>query len=171
MFVSGSSIYSAGAVVDELPFAISQHADGGYATVGALAAPFGTPMVASTETVGETTTYKLAKFSGYDTACSWRSIVIPVMEGTNLGMIDKIVVLTNSLGADARCDLQLETNQDQTDSGTVKQITGTGKRRHVFSNFGGSIEDFRVYLNWAEGDESNDSRIREIQILGHVKEK
>jgi len=145
---------------------VDLRADGGYSTVGAIAAPFGTPMIASSQS----TSYKLAKFSGYDTACTWRSIVFPMISGKMKGMIDEVIVLTNTLGANARCDIQLEYNQASSNSGTAKQITTTSKRRHIFHGFGSNFEDFRVYLNWAEGNTTNNVEIREIQINGHFVE-
>ena len=167
LFISSGLIYSLGSVDDNLPIQISQLADAGYTTAGALASPFGTPMVASYES----TDYKLAKFSGYDTACNWKSVIIPLVSGRLLGYIDEVVVLTGTLGANARCDLVLEYNQGSSDSGTAKQITGTGKRRFVFNIGSGSIEDFRVYLNWANGNATNDCPIREIQVIGHWTER
>jgi len=163
LFVSSGLIYSAGAIIDEFPFQISQLADGGYATVGALAAPFGTPMVASTES----TNFKLAKFSGYDVSCSWKSIIIPTVSGRYKGYVDEIVVLTKTLGASARCDLTIEADQ-ATSTSTTQQITGTSKRKHIFNNFGLiTLEDFRIALSWANGNASNDCAIREIQVFGH----
>lgn len=165
-FVSNGQIYSCGAVVPQLPVQVSQLASGGFTTVGALAAPFGTPMVASTQS----TSFKLAKLSGYDTTCSWRSIVCPVVSGRMLGYIDQIIVFTKTLGASARCDLIVQANQTAT-PGSTQQIAGTGKRRHVFSKLGlVGIEDFRIFLNWANGSASNDAAIRQIQVLGHYVE-
>jgi len=164
--ISSNLVYSAGSLIDELPYQLSQIADGGYSTVGAIAAPFGTPMIASTES----TNYKLAKFSGYDTACNWRSIVIPLSAGGMRGYIDNITVLTKSLGANARCDLIIESDQAATNSNTM-QITGTGITRHTFSGIGlGQIEDFRVFLNWANGNATNDCAIRKIVVDGHFIE-
>lgn len=170
LFAQGGLVYAAGAAVPTLPYTLSQHADGGYATVGALAAPFGTPMVASTES----TNYKLAKFSGYDTACTWRSLIIPLVNGKKLGYIDWITVYTKNLGSNARCDLQLEFNQAQATSGTAKQITTANKRRHHFDqwqNNQNGNEDVRVFLDWANGNTSNDCAIRKIIIGGHWVEK
>ena len=173
LFISSGSIYSAGAIIGKLPFQISQLADGGHATIGGLAAPFGTPMVASTDGISK---YKIAKFSGYDTtACNWKSIIIPLVSSRAIGYIDEVVVLTKTLaggdGEEARCDLLLEYNQGSSNSGTAKQITGTGSRRFVFGFGSGPIEDFRVYLNWAEGNVTNDCPIREIQVNGHFVER
>jgi len=166
LFISNHSVYSAGAVIEELPVQVSQLADGGYSTVGAIAAPFGTPMIASTES----TNYKLAKFSGYDTNSNWKSIIVPLVNGRNVGYIDSITVLTNTLGENARCDLKLEYNQGSTSSAT-KQITGEGKRRHIFNVGSGTVEDVRTYLNWAEGSATNNVEIKEIQVQGHWVEK
>lgn len=165
-FVSSGLIYSCGAVIEQHPVQISQIADGGYSTVGALAAPFGTPMVASSQS----TNFKLAQFSGYDTASNWRSIVIPVVHANLKGYIDRITVLTKTLGASARCDLIVEADQASSTSST-KQITTAGKRRHVFTNFAlKGIEDMRIFLNWANGSTSNDCAIRQIEVEGHYKE-
>lgn len=168
LFLSSGSIYSSGAMVETLPLQLSQFAGAGYTTPGALASPFGTPMVASTDGGSN---FRLAKFSGYDINCSWRSVVIPLISGKMVGMIDDIVVLTKTLGTNAKCLLQFEYNQNSSNSGTAKQITGTGKRRHTFSGFGGMIEDFRVFLDWSSGNATNDCPIRQIQISGHWSEK
>jgi len=163
LFLSSGLVYSGGALVDELPFQLSQHADGGYATAGAIAAPFGVPMIASSES----TSYKLAKFSGYDTNCSWESIVFPLSGGKMKGYVDNIIVMTNNLGSSARCDLVIKGDQETLTS-TTQQITGTSKRRHCFSNFGlSTLEDFKISLSFAEGSVTNIVKVRAIIINGH----
>jgi hypothetical protein len=167
LFLSSGLVYSAGAFVDTLPFQLSQIADGGYATCGAIAAPFGTPMIASTDGA---TNFKLAKFSGYDVAGNWKSIVFPVSLGSMKGFIDSITILTNTLASGASCSLTLETDQNSTTS-NAKTITGTGKRRHHFTGFGlNQIEDFRVCLDWSGGSASNNVAIRSIRVNGHFVE-
>lgn len=164
LFLSSGLVYSAGAFVDTLPFQLSKHADGGYATVGAIAAPFGTPIISSTDGGSN---FRLAQFSGFDTACSWKSIVFPLVSGLNQAYIDSVTVLTKSLGASARCDLTIEANQATTTS-TSQSITGTAKTRHYFSNLGiSAIQDFRVALSWSNGNSSNDCAIRKIIVKGH----
>ena len=163
LFLSSGLIYAAGAVIPELPFAISQLADGGYATCGALAAPFGTPIVASTD---GSTNFRLAKFSGYDVACDWKSIVIPIGSGRTLGHIDEIIVKTVTLGENARCDMTIQYNQAGTSSSAMS-ITTTGKTRHLFKLSKNDLEDIRVYLDWAEGNATNDCKIKDILISGH----
>ncbi len=167
LFLSGQSIYSAGAFIDTVPFQLSQHASGGYATTGAIAAPFGNPMIASSDGAGN---FKLAQFSGYDTNCVWKSLVFPMSMGKQKAMIDDIVVLTNSLGAGARCDLTIETNQASVLSTPVNQITTAGKRRHYFNKFGlpsGGAEDLRMSLDFSSGSTTNPVQIRGILVTGH----
>jgi hypothetical protein len=241
LFHSSGNIFSAGAMIDDLPFQISQIADGGYANVGAIAAPFGTPMVASSETTAftaavdniitsashglvngdtvllTTTTslpgglsletlyyvisktdntfkvsltlngdevditsvgtgihywnrYKLAKFSGYDVNCSWKTIIVPTIQDGILGYIDSITVLTTSLGANASCSVSIEANQGINSSNTLT-VTGADKRIHTLSALGlGRIEDLRIYLNWSEGNATNPCPIRKIFVKGHYLE-
>jgi hypothetical protein len=165
--LSDGLAYSAGAIVPELPFQLSQVAPGGYDTVGAVAAPFGTPMVASTQN----TSYRLAKFSGYSVDSSWESIVFSLMGGGYIkGFIDSITVLTKSLGANARADLTIEADQAISTSST-HQITGEGKTRHIFTSVGlGNIEDFKVKLDWSNGSATDDCLIRKIIIKLHYTE-
>lgn len=166
-FISNGLVYSCGAVIETLPVQLSQLASGGYSTVGAIAAPFGTLMVASTQS----TSFKLAKFSGYDTSCNWRTVVVPTINENYIGYIDRVVVLTNTLGAGARCDLIIEANQAAS-TGSTQQITTTGKRRHSFTTLGlTAIEDFRIFLNWANGSTSNPVKIRRIEVQGHYTER
>jgi hypothetical protein len=128
IFLSGKNVYSCGAVVESLPVQISQLASGGYTTCGALAAPFGTPMVASTQS----TSFKIAKFSGYDVNSNWRSIVIPVIAGQLVGYVDKAIVLTNNLAYGARCDLSIEADQ-ATKIGSTQIITTTSTKSAAFT--------------------------------------
>ncbi|GAI37715.1 unnamed protein product, partial [marine sediment metagenome] len=169
-FVAGGSLWSFGAVSPDLPAQISQIADGGYATVGALASPFGTPMVASTETVSEVTSYKLAYFSGYDLTTTWKSVIIPCTFGRMRGYIDEISVLTRALGGLAEdvagATLTIESDQATVNS-TSKSITTIGKIRHTFNGFGlGGITDFRIAIS-LNGSTTYPCKIRSIQGRGH----
>ena len=166
LFNAGGNLWSCGAVSPELPIQISQIADGGYSTVGAVAAPFGTPIVGSTES----TSYRLAKFSGYTTTSSWKSIIVPLSGSRIKGYIDSIRVLTNSLGANAKATLTIEADQATSTSGS-KIIETTAKQVHNFDTFGlGDISDMRVVINFSNGNATNNCIIRSILVNGHFTE-
>ena len=167
LFASSSSLWSFGSVSPDFPFQISQIADGGYSTLGAVAAPFGTPMVASTQS----TSYQLAKFSGYNITAVWKSVVIPVVFGRMRGYIDEVSVLTQALGSGAAATLTIEANQ-AADTSATKTISGTGNTRFNFSGFGlsGSIEDLRVHIYFSNGSATNPCKVRNVQLRGHYVE-
>lgn len=166
LFLAGGNVWSSGAVSEELPYQVSQIADGGYATCGAIASPFGTPMVASTDN----THYRLAKFSGYDTNSSWKSVIVPTTFGRKKGYIDEITILTRALGENAAATLTVEANQGATTSSS-KTIETTGKTRHIFTTLNlGDIEDFRACISFSNGNTTNPCKIRAIQIKGHWAE-
>ena len=169
IFESSGLIYVAGSATPDFPFSISQLADAGYATAGALSAPFGTPMVASTDGGSN---QRLAQFSGLDTACTWKSIVTALTNGRMLGFLDDITVMTNHLGSGASCSMTVEANQGQTVS-TAMTINTTGRRRHPFTSKDFDavpIEDFRIALDWSGGSTSNGVKIRKIMCRGHYIE-
>ncbi len=166
LFIANSLVHSGGSLHKDLPFQLSQIAEQGHPTVGAIANSFGTPLIGSTQS----TSYRLAKFSGFSIGSIWDSLIFTLLSGDELGVIDKIVVLTPILGSGARCDLTIKSNQGASTS-PVMQITTSGKTRHVFKKVINNIEDFRVALNWANGSASNACPIREIHIMGHMKNK
>lgn len=167
LFLAGGLVYSAGAVIGELPFALSQLADGGLATCGALAAPFGVPMISSTDGASA---FQLSKFSGITKTSSWKSIIMPIGSGRTLGMLDEVVVRTVTLGSvagdAARCDLIIYANQSASTLSTL-QITGAGKTRHLFKLSKSDLEDVKLYLNWANGSTTNACSIKDICLNGH----
>lgn len=165
LFVAGSLVWSVGARFPDLPIQVSQHADGGHATVGAIAAPFGTPMVASTDGASN---QRVARFSGVDTACTWQSIIVPLSQGGMVGHLESVEVLTNHLGASARVDLDIEWNQQQSSLAAVKQVTTAGQRRHFFK-LGFPVEDFNIKLDWSNGHATNDARVRQVVVVGRWK--
>ena len=164
LFVSGSSVWAAGAISDELPFAISQIADAGYnSNVGALAAPFGTPMVAS----DDTSSYRLAKFSGYDTNCDWTSLIIDLAIGKNLAFIDSIVVYTNTLSANAQLDITLKYNDESSNSG-AKVVDTDSQRRHIIPIGKKNVENVRAFLDFSNGNATNQVEVRSVEIIGYL---
>ena len=165
--LSDGLVYAAGAMIDTFPFAGSQIADAGLATEGAIGAPFGNILVSSTDGGSN---HKLAKFENYDVNCTWDSIVFSLAKGRQLGYIDNVVVLTNTLGSGASCSLTIKYDQEASTS-SAQTIATTGKRKHTFNNLGmGTLEDFKVSLDWSGGSSSNPVTIRSIHINGHFVE-
>lgn len=167
MFLSSSLVWSAGAIVNEFPFQLSQIGDGGYSTVGGIGSPFGTPLVASSQSAS----FKISKLTGFTTDAEWNSILFSLVGGFNKGFIDSVTVLTKVLGANARCDLTVLANQGVSTNQAALQIKGTGVTRHHFTNVGlGSIEDFKIKLDFSNGNATNDCLVRKIIIKGHYVE-
>lgn len=163
IFTSGEDIFSCGAAVEQLPVQISKLADGGYATLGGLAAPFGTPMIASSDGAGN---YRLAKFSGFTADSQWKSVLVDIAHNRELGKVHTIIVSTKPLAANARADIKLEGNQGDKVS-TPLQVTGTGKSRHIFRSVNlPAVEDLRLVVDYANGDTTNTCPIRKITLLG-----
>lgn len=167
LFTSESDIWSMGASVEQLPLQVSLLADGGYTTLGGIASPFGTPMIASTET----TNFRIAKFSGYATDSLWKSVFVDITEGRMLGKVNTIIVATKALGADAKCSITLEGNQGAVTSNALV-VSGTGLTRFVFPSISmKAVEDFRVIVSWSNGNATNDCPIRKITALGNFAER
>jgi hypothetical protein len=164
IFVSSDKIWSLGAINDNLPVQMSQIADGGYATVGALAAPFGTPMVGSTDGA---TNFQLAKFSGYALTSTWTSLITDVAHDGNVSEADELIVFTKTLLTGASAAITVKYNQEVSNSG-AKTVSTIANRRHAFALGSGAIEDLRVYISWAGGSATNDCGIRKIIIKGHT---
>lgn len=164
-FISSGKIYVVGSATPDFPVSISPIASTGYATAGGIAVPFGTPMVAS----NATTNFRLAVFSGYSIASTWKSIIFPVSALNADGYIDRITVNTNSLGANAKCKLKIYGNQNTLTSSDMI-IETTGKIRHSFSgNYIDlkNVQDFSIGLDWSNGNATNPCTIRNIIIKGH----
>lgn len=163
LFASSGDIWSVGAPVEQLPIQMSKLADGGHATLGAVAAPFGTPLIASDDGGGNT---RLAKFSDFSTDSEFKSVFSDITADRRIGKITMVIVYTKSLGANARGDLTLEGNQGAKTS-AVMQIEGENKLYHRFKvrDFP-RVQDVRAVVDYANGDATDDCPIRKISLLG-----
>jgi len=168
LFTSSVNIWSAGASVEQLPFQVSILTDGGHATLGGIASPFGTPMIASTDAGSN---HRLAQFSGFSTDSSWKSVLVEVSKGKALGKVRTVIVDTKSLVGSARCDLKLEGDQGAVESSEFA-IETVGKTRHVFKNINlRSVADIRLVLSYANGDTTNACPIRKVTALGNFVDR
>lgn len=166
LFLSDNLAYCAGAIIPQLPFALSQIASSLYSNATAIACPFGTPLIAS----NNGTTYVISKFSGFTVSSSWKSILFNLSQGRYKGYIDSIIVNTKTLGTGASCALTIEAD-DATLTSTAQIIATTGKRRHIFTSLGlVSVENFRIALDFAGGSAVNDCAVKDITINYHYVE-
>lgn len=170
LFLSSGDIWTCGAPIDQLPIQISKLADAGYATVGGIAAPFGTPMIASSDGVSN---YRIAKLSGYSTDSNWNSVSLDLTKGRNRGKIHDVIVTTKPVtGASARADITLLGNQGQITDSTALVYTGANKTNIVFRTIDlKPVEDLIVKVDYANGDATNTVKIRKIELLGNYVER
>lgn len=168
IFSNGTNVMSMGASVEQLPLQISALADGGYATIGAIACPFGTPMVASTDGGSN---YRIAKFSGYATDSVWKSKLYDITNGRMIGKIQNIIVYSKRLAANARCDISIETDQALAESSQY-EYSGTGTTRKTFRAINApAAEDYRLVISWENGNATNDCPIRKVIVQGNYVER
>lgn len=171
IFASSGDVWSCGAPVEQLPIQITKLADGGYATLGAIASPFGTPLIASTDGATPTPHFRLAKFSGLSTDSNWKSILVDITNNAHLGKIMKVIIQTKILVGNAKAEITIEGNQGVLSSNTLT-VTTAGKTRHVFPTINlAALEDMRVNVSYANGDGTNGCPIRKITILGNYVER
>lgn len=178
LFCSDQALWAFGAVVEQLPLQMSKLSDGGYATLGGVGAPFGTPLIASSDGGSN---HRIAKFSGYALDSFWKSIFVDTTNLKNLGKVSVVIVITKPLAVDARCTLRLEGNQATLDEATAIAanetstelvIEGENKTRHVFTSIGlQAVQDMRASISYEEASEVNDCPIRKIIILGNYVER
>lgn len=168
LFLSGSKVMVAGSISEStLPYAVSQISATPFTTnIGALGAPFGTPMAGS----DNASSYSLAQFSGFTVTANWTSLVHFISQGKMSAVLDKIIVFTKTLGASARADITVKIDQAST-SLTARTVATTGKRRHYLDGFPNIFDDLQLYIDWANGSASNDCAIRKIICLGHFVER
>ena len=166
LFVSGEDIFSCGTPVEQLPIQISTLADGGYSNLGGLAAPFGVPMIASSDGGSN---YRLARFSGLSTDSIWKSVFVDTTNKRMLGKIHTAIVFTKPLAGGAQCDLKIEGNQGDIESSALI-ISGEGKTRHVFRSIDlAVVEDIRLFLDYANATAV--CPIRKVLLLGNFTEQ
>ena len=169
---SSGLLYAWGSGVMSLPARLFQYMDGGFSTVGGIAAPFGTLMAAS----NESTSYKLAKASGYDTACNWKSLNFDLSQNSlgpkSAGFINRMTVNFDILAANARADLTLNVNK----SGSGWGGATTGRISHTADGAVGQkvffpkkeAKNFRLEIDWSNGNAVNPVKINNVIIEGHT---
>lgn len=161
---SSGLIFAFGGGDKDLPVRLFQLADSGYATAGAVVCPFGTPMVASFD---GGTNYKLAKFSGYDTACNWKSVMYDITTDTRDPRIAVVRFNFELLASGARTDWKLLDNQGRTIYSDTISFSKLGAVTSAVYTLNGKIaEDFRVELDYTSGSATNPVSVKNVKVYG-----
>lgn len=160
---SNGSIFAFGSGDKDLPTKLFQLADSGYSTVGGVACPFGTPIIAS----NQTTSYQLAKFSGYDVSSTWKSLMFDITGSGSVSKIDSVRFNFEKLESGARVDWSLVNNQGTTIYSDTISYAKLGAVTTVLYKINGKItENFRIELNYANGSASKTVNIKGIKVFG-----
>lgn len=156
-------IYAFGSGDKDLPVRLFQLADGGYATIGCVVCPFGTPMIAS----NETTSYKLAQFSGLDVVSLWKSLTFDITGDDQISKINNVRFNIETMASGARVDWKLLDNQGITIYSDIISYAKNGTKTSLYYPLNGKVADnFRIELDYAAGSVTNPVKIKGIKING-----
>jgi len=164
IWVSSGLIYAYGSGDKDLPVRLFQLADGGDSTVGALACPFGTPMVASSSAGF---TYKLAQFSGYDTACTYKTLMFDVTGETGLSRLSTVVWNFEVLASGASMAWSLVSNKGTTIYSDTISFAKLGAATSCVYELNGKLaENFRIQMDFSGGSTSNPVKVKNVNVYG-----
>lgn len=159
-------IYAFGSGDKDLPVRFFQLADSGYTTAGAVSCPFGTPMIAS----NESTSYKLAQFSGYDVNSNWKSLLFDVTGNEYHSRINFVKINFDQLATGARVDWRLVDNQGRTIYSDIISYSKLGAKTSASYPLPGPVaENFRIEYDYTNGSTSNTVKIRNAKISGSTE--
>lgn len=158
-------IFAFGSGDKDLPVRLFQLADGGYSTIGGLVCPFGTPLIASTES----TSYKLAQFSGLDVTSNWKSLMFDITGAGRVSKINMVRINFEALASGARVDWKLLNNKGTTIYSDIISFARFGAVTTGYFPVNGKVsENFRVELDYTSGSTSNSVKVKNIKIYGTV---
>lgn len=161
---SGSLIYGFGSGKPNLPARLFQLASPQFTTCGGLACPFGTVITAS---FNGGSNYRLSKFSGYETASSWDSLMFDITSDSQIPKIDKIRINFNKLATGARVDWKLVNSAGVTLYSDTISFTKLGAVTTAYYPINGKVTpDFRVEFDFSSGSNTNPVEIKQCKIYG-----
>lgn len=155
-------IYAFGSGDKDLPVKFFQIADSGFTTAGAVSCPFGTVMIAS----NESTSYKLASFSGFDVNSNWKSLIFDVSGENNLSKIKRVKINFEQLTTGARVDWKLLDNTGRTIYSDIISYTKLGAKTSATYNVNLLTENFRVEFNYSNGSTTSTVKIKNVKVFG-----
>ena len=159
---SNGLIFAFGSGDKDLPIRLFQLADGGYATVGCVVCPFGTPIIASFET----TSFKLAQFSGFDVVSSGKSLNFDITGDGRVSQIECVRFNFETLASGARLDWKLLDNGGRTIYSDIISFTKLGAVTTTYYPLKHNAENFRVEIDYASGSTTNSVKIKGIKSYG-----
>jgi len=115
----------------------------------------------------QTTSYKLAKFSGYTTSTTWKSLIFDVSSAGN-SLTTRLLANFEQLTTGARVDISLVNNKGTTIYSGVISYTALGAETQFSIPLNKRVENFRVELSYANGDTTNTVKIKSIKIDGRA---
>ena len=162
-WISSGKVFAFGGGDKDLPTKLFQLADGGFTTVGGMVCPFGTPIIASTQS----TSFKLAKFSGYGVSTLWKSLMFDITSSWKISQIDRVRINFEKLTTNARVDWKLLNNKGETIYNDIISFTKLGAATTALYNLNGKVnENFRIEFDYANGNTAATVQIKNAKIYG-----
>lgn len=158
-------IYAYGSGDKDLPVRFFQLADSGFTTAGAVSCPFGTPMIAS----NETTSYRLAQFSGYDVNSRYYTLMFDTTGENRTSTLSRIRFIFDQLATGARVDWRLVDSKGRaihSDTISYAKLGGATKADYPIGTL---TDNFRVEFDYVNGSASNTVKIRGIKVYGSTQ--
>lgn len=159
---SAGSLFAYGSGSKDLPVKIFQLADSGYSTVGCVVCPFGTPIIAS----NQTTSYKLAKFSGYDTNSNWKSLIFDITGQIRDSKLTGIRLNFESMTTGAKVDYVLRNSQGTALFSDFISYAKDTTNTTLYMPLDINTDNFRLEFDWTNGSTSNPVKIKNAKIYG-----
>ncbi len=163
-WLSSGKLYMFGARDKDLSVNLFQYMSGTYTTNGAFAAPFGTPLISSTDGA---TKFDIAKASGYTVTSSGKTMAFKMSGPGFISQIDFIQVETEQLSTGAKVDFSLTYDKAKSTLSLDQIAYSTANTTmHKILSKGVQVEDFRLDWDFTNGSTTNPVKIRSFMIKG-----
>ena len=166
MWLSGDEVFMWGSGDTDLPVKMFKYMTAKHATGGAIGTPFGEILISS----NVTTSYSLAKESGYSVLSQWTTPSFDLSSYNGTAIIDKIKVATETIGTGGICVPTLYYNDVTTNSKTLNSIVA-GETEHLCMTTALPVKNFKLKFDWSTGSAVNPVKIRAVYISGTIIDK
>ena len=167
-WVSNGTIMKWGSSSSKIPVALSKYMNCGYSTVGGAAVPFGSVMIASSQSG----LYRLAAASGLDTTSDLKTL----MFGVGRSVIDKIAISYGPLASGAAVNIYIDGDQglltpfalnDNNGNSGISAANDATICEKMFNPSCDIANEFGLDFDFSVGSASNPVLIRKVKIWGH----